>query len=371
MSSVPLPDWEDDQEIADTDFSNLDDPFADDGFLSEFPDYAYEPLDAPFIPSSPVQADVSITTRPDEALSSNGAWSWHDAALVGIERTNEAGTTRYEVGCVDLYANSQTGDFGGNYLRLDSFNDVDGAASLYHDLQREIHDQRLLPFYVAEFAARKAAERAAERGIEEPSWIACSPAEYAAYEESRLLSVEDRDRPPTFALQHLLHQAADLSGITSRSDHAPSADEHSSTFQALHAIGIQAEGFDPDQDPPPFFDEQTNTAYWIGVFQPDRTDSSNCVASILSLTRNAQSGEVEAQLAPCVPGDWDKAYQVCERLLDAVEKGGINHCFNTAESMALATDQRALWEQERGVSLEPDDARELADYTRSAWEIDL
>ena len=58
MSTMPLRDWEDDQELADTDFSEPDDPFADDGFLSEFPDYAYQPLDEPFVPSSPVQTDI-------------------------------------------------------------------------------------------------------------------------------------------------------------------------------------------------------------------------------------------------------------------------------------------------------------------------
>ena len=183
--------------------------------------------------------------------------------------------------------------------------------------------------------------------------------------------MDNRNLPTTPALQNPLSQLVHLSGITSRSDQGPVDDEHRSAFQALHAIGIQAEGFDPDRDPPPFFDKQTGTAYWIGVFQPDRTNSSNCVASILSLTRNAQSGDVEAQLAPCVPGDWDKAYQACERLLDAVEKGGIDRCFDTAESMALAADQRALWEKQRGMELQPDAAQELADYYRSVWDIDL
>jgi hypothetical protein len=144
-----------------------------------------------------------------------------------------------------------------------------------------------------------------------------------------------------------------------------------STFQALKDIGLEAEGFDPDKDPPPFFDEATNTAYWIGVFQPDRHDPSNCVASILSLARDPKTGEVEAMLAPCVPGDWDKAYEACEHLLTAVEKGGIERCFDTAEGMALAADQRKLWEQERGVALESDAAHDLADYAHSAWEIEL
>jgi hypothetical protein len=80
---------------------------------------------------------------------------------------------------------------------------------------------------------------------------------------------------------------------------------------------------------------------------------------------------MEAQLAPCVPGDWDKTHEAAEYLLGVVEKGGIERAFETAEGMALATDQRELWEAERGLPLEPGAAQELADYTREEWEIDL
>jgi hypothetical protein len=141
---------------------------------------------------------------------------------------------------------------------------------------------------------------------------------------------------------------------------APSVDE-SAAFKALRDIGIAADGFNPD----------TGTAYWIGVFQPDRDDPENCVTSILSLGRDPDTGEMEAQLAPCVPGDWDKTHEAAEYLLGVVERGGIERAFETAEGMALATDQRELWEAERGLPLEPGAAQELADYTREEWEIDL
>jgi hypothetical protein len=107
------------------------------------------------------------------------------------------------------------------------------------------------------------------------------------------------------------------------------------------------------------------------VFQPDKEDRDNCVTSILSLGRNPETGEMEAQLAPCVPGEWDKAYTAAEYLIQVAQKGGIDRCFDAAEGMALATDQRALWENERGVALEPEAARDIADYTREAWEMDL
>ena len=53
------------------------------------------------------------------------------------------------------------------------------------------------------------------------------------------------------------------------------------------------------------------------------------------------------------------------------QKGGIERCFDAAEGMALATDQRGLWDSHRGVALEPDAAREIADYTRDTWEVEL
>jgi hypothetical protein len=139
----------------------------------------------------------------------------------------------------------------------------------------------------------------------------------------------------------------------------------------LNAIGIQAENFDPTADPPPFYDADTGTAYWIGVFQPDKDDRENCVTSILSLGRNPETGEMEAQLAPCVPGDWDKAYSAAEYLIQVADRGGIEQLFDTAEGMALATDQREFWETERGMPLESDAARDIADYTRDTWEVEL
>ena len=84
----------------------------------------------------------------------------------------------------------------------------------------------------------------------------------------------------------------------------PAVDE--ATFQALNAIGVQAENFDPNADPPPFYDAETGTAYWIGVFQPDKDDRENCVTSILSLGRNPETGEMLKQGR--IPGAIDRYY---------------------------------------------------------------
>lgn len=293
------------------------------------------------------------------------------ACLVGVERESDEGV-RYEIGAMDVYANVHTGDLGGSYLPIASFEDVDAAAAFYHNLQKQIHDRGLPAYQVPEFAEQQAF---AIRG-EPENWRGAIPEEYAAYEHLRDLedgSITERDEPPDHAVDPLIRTAMELGGVVVEPDvETPAPEiEDQSAFQALSAIGIEVENFDPAKDPPPFYDAETGTAYWIGVFQPDKEDREHCVASILSLGRNPGTGELEAQLAPCVPGDWEKAYSAAEYLIQVAQKGGIDRCFDAAEGMALATDQRELWENERGVALEADAAREIADYTREAWEVEL
>ncbi len=286
----------------------------------------------------------------------DAGWSWHDAGIIAVERAaSEHDSERYSIGAIDLYANANTGDLGGSYLEIGAFDELDEAAAFYHELQGEIHDQRLLPFQLTDFAY----ERASERGAV-PEWRGASDVEYAAYEEMR--SLDAPDLPP---------DDLDLDALFAADIDVPAASVESPAFKALRDIGIATDGFNPDADPPPFIDPETGTAYWIGVFQPDKDDPNHAVTSILSLGRNPNTGEMEAQLAPCVPGDWDKAYDAAEYLLNVVERDGIEHAFETAEGMALATDQRDLWEAERGLPLEPDAAQDLADFARNEWEIDL
>jgi len=345
----------------------LDFLMPDDLFESDPLDFDYLPEDVSFQPFS--AADVARSDEPAPAapsFSSDEGWSWHDATLIAVERANDDGEVAgYVIGAVDLYANTNTGDLGGSYLEIGSFDDLDQAAAYYHELQGEIHDQRLLPFQLVDFVGEKAHERAVEQGQPAPIWRAAGPVEYAAYEDARSLNTSDApDLPPD-------DLAFDAIFETEVESERAAADVETPSFKALREIGIAADGFDPETDPPPFIDPDTGTAYWIGVFQPDKDDPENCVTSILSLGRDPNTGEVEAQLAPCVPGDWDKAYSAAEYLLDVVEKDGIDRCLDTAEGMALASDQRELWDAERGIPLEPDAAQDLADYTRDQWDIDL
>jgi hypothetical protein len=186
-------------------------------------------------------------------------------------------------------------------------------------------------------------------------WRGAELEEYAAYEAMRGVDTYDMDEPPLEALDPLIETAARLGGVAVEHEvDTPHLEvEERAAFQALNAIGIEAEGFDPSKDPPPFYDEVTGTAYWIGVFQPDKDDRENCVTS------------------PCVPGEWDKAYSAAEYLIGVAQKGGIDRCFDAAEGMALATDQRELWDEARGIALEREAADEIAQYTRESWEVEL
>lgn len=298
------------------------------------------------------------------------AWAWHDARLIGVDRGEDAGNRRYEIGAIDLYADANTGDLGGSYLPIASFSDEAPALGYYHDLQEQIHDQGLAPYQVQEFAEA----RAFEMNAEPENWRGAEPIEYAAYDYLRGLETFDpalADEPPQESVDSLIQTAIELGGVVVEPELEPETVVEEAAFQALNAIGVQAENFNPNADPPPFYDAETGTAYWIGVFQADPDDHEHCVTSILSLGRDPETGEMEAQLAPCVVGDWDKAYSAAEYLIQVAERGGIEQVFDTAEGMALATDQRDLWETARGVPLEAEAARDIADYTRDEWEVAL
>src|SRR5690606_8560859 len=145
-------------------------------------------------------------------------------------------------------------------------------------------EQGLATHQVPDFAEA----RAFEMNPEPTTWRGAEPPEYAAYEYLRDLEVFNpalADDPPDEAIDPLIQTAMELGGVI-EPEVEPVRDVDEAAFQALNAIGVQAEDFDPQANPPPFYDAETGTAYWIGVFQPDKDDRENCVTSILSLGRN-------------------------------------------------------------------------------------
>ena len=364
MSNEPLPfEWDDIPPPPGLDYSMPDDPFPPSLFEGAF-DYLRD--DDPLEPFTPPETGVAAASVSAPDFSADDGWGWHDATIVAVGRVLEDGEhEQYSIGAVDLYANVYTGDFGGSYLEIETFDDIEEAAAYYHELQADFHERGLLPFQLVDYVTNRAAEQAVARGEPAPAWRGATSLEYAAYDEMRSLDAPGVSDLPPDDLDRDANFRGAVFGQNNRSD------DEAGAFKALHDIGITAEDFDPDVDPPPFVDLETGMAYWIGVFQPDQDDPHYFVTSILSLSRDPETGEMTAQLAPCVPGDWEKAHEAAEYLLSVIERGGIDRAFETAEGMALATDQRELWEAERGLLLEPNAAQELADYTREQWELDL
>ena len=329
----------------------------DDYLPPDMNDFGYLPDDDPFLaddwnllPDEPLPL-----AEPDTLDVADDDWGWVDARVIGLDRGEDA-PQRYEIGAVDLYGSASTGDLGGSYLPIASFDAQQDAAEFYHDLQGQIHEQGLRPDQVPKFAEGQARAM----NPEPANWRGALSEEYAAYEQARDRDFAPSDEPPAHAIDDLAQTAVALTADEREQD----------VFQALNAIGVEADGFDPNAAPPPFFDQQTNTAYWIGVFQADPDDPEHCVTSILSLGRD-QTGAMNAQLAPCVPGDWDKAHEAAEYLIGVAQKGGIDQLFDAAEGMALATDQRERWQAERGLPLTDDKTQEIADYAADTWEVEL
>jgi len=148
-----------------------DDPYGDDWFLSEPPpDLDYTPDDDPWLPIDdrfvPTDAAPQFDMPPPGQDGLQGlempeptdeGWAWQDARLIGVERVDDVGT-QYEIGCMDVYANLNTGDLGGSYLPIASFGDADVAAVYYHDLQGQMHREGVASHEVPAFAEQAAAQ---------------------------------------------------------------------------------------------------------------------------------------------------------------------------------------------------------------------
>lgn len=324
---------------------------------------AYVPDPVPFTAVTDDAVPSAPTTAIDDRMASETPelaeeWHWQDARLIGVDRGVESTNGRYEIGGIDVYADPQNGDLAASYLPIAAFDNIEAAEDLYHDLQAELHTSDTPIHRLAAFAEAHAFAQQPEPA----NWRSAGAAEYAAYEYIQQAETQAPDLPPDAALDTLLDTARELGGKVRAIEPTPEQ-------QALTAIGLDATGFDPATNPPPFYDPDTDTAYWIGIFQADSEDREHCVTSILSLGRDAESEALVAHLAPCVPGDWEKAQQAAAHLAAIAERDGIEPLFDAAEALALATDQRTHWQDERGVPLAADTAQHIAAHTPS--EIDL
>lgn len=257
------------------------------------------------------------------------AWRWQDTRLVGVERDDQ--TDRYEIGAMDVYAHVETGEVVGQYLPLMQFADEATAIEQFNALD----DQ---------FILQPEAEQVAflESQTANPAWQPAGAAEFDAY---HYLTGQQSDELPLDAIDPMLEQTFELGGVAlPEPEIVPSP-----TQAALGEIGVRLAY--ADLEPPMFSDEATNTHFWIGVFQPDTSDTENCITSILSLTPD-EAGGFQAQLAPCAVGDWELANTNANFLIEKAQQGGMDHAFDAAEAMARGSQQHDIWQSERGIPME-------------------
>src|SRR5262245_55188799 len=239
-----------------------EDPFPDDLFAGlppedKAPDDSYDvelahdpfppPLDSDIHNAVEALARLSGEEGPVMPQPGDENWSWQDARLVAVDRGETGGDLRYEIGCMDVYQDLEDGDLGASYLSIATFADETVATAFYHDLQREVHDQGLSDADLPDFAGQKAAIFNPEAA----QWRGASSEEYSAYEYLRDLDALNRtlplDTPPDPHHEVFFRTAP---AATDSVSPAQPADDPS-MFNALNAIGIEAEGFDPTKDPPP------------------------------------------------------------------------------------------------------------------------
>lgn len=269
-----------------------------------------------------------VTNAQSPEFEAVAGWTWYDAALIATEvpAAGQGGQPEIAIGAVDLYRSARSGDIGGAYLEIARFPDLEGAADYYRGLQADVEEQRLPPFALADFARDKAHERNPEA-----LWSTIGEPELTAYYAIRTLELPDpTDLPPV---------GLDLNALLEIND-------PQQTTPALNAIGIAAESFDPADNPPACISADSQTAYWIGVFQPDPDDRAHCLTSVLSLGPNPETGALEAQLAPCLSGDFDTTWRTAENLIEIAERGGLEPALDAAESLALVAGQPEFWQRD-------------------------
>ena len=105
-------------------------------FMDEPPPETWDYDPEPFV-ISPDQQSLPGFEPPPVPPEPLDNWSWLDARFVGLERVDAGGElTGYEVGCVDLYADTVSGDLGGTFLRVQAFapDELDQAEDLFSRL---------------------------------------------------------------------------------------------------------------------------------------------------------------------------------------------------------------------------------------------
>ncbi|KAB2893807.1 MAG: hypothetical protein F9K28_07610 [Bacteroidetes bacterium] len=301
--------------------------------------YAAEPLDLP--------AEVYSTqgTHPPASdglpIERDSTWRLQHTGILIEEVFADAPTPdHYAVGVVEVWQDPQTGDQTGTYLHMADAPHLARAEEMRSNIYHLVDEAEVADADLGDFAHGLIKHRG--------EWQPLTEAQWQVVDQSLAPDTPDFQDDATWAARdRLLAQVFEVSGDELEREEI---DQPHELQTVMRGLGLQAEDFNPANTPPPLFDDSTNTAYWIGVYQPDPSNPNEAITSILSIQQD-DNGQPVAHLAPVATGDWDHAYRTAEYLLGVAERTqDVGQVLDAAEGMAVATQQRDLW----GIPVEED-----------------
>ncbi|MBZ0310382.1 MAG: hypothetical protein K8I82_30250 [Anaerolineae bacterium] len=277
---------------------------------------------------------------PASHIERDTSWQLQHSQIMieAIQSDPHADPTGYAVGVVEVWQDPQTGDQAGTYLHMADAPYLQRAEEMQSNIYRLVDEAGVSEAEFGNFAHGLIKGRGEWQPLTDAQWRQVDNTlapDTPNFDDDVLWAERDR----------LLAQA--FEAVESEPPILPNYD------QAVKDLGIQIEGFDPNTTPPPLFDAKTNTAYWIGVYQDPETPDQG-ITSLLSIQMD-ENDTPQARLAPVAMGDLDHAQRTAEYLLTVAERTqDVGQMLDAAESMAVATQHRELWEAGQGIAVEAD-----------------
>jgi hypothetical protein len=284
MSMMPPPDNWIPEEPPDLYFSDVvvqeppewvyDEPPLDDAIFERLDHYAPPPIlsadtyhapDEIYVDTPPLELVEDIPIREVSLLDTverDTDWLLQESGIIieAIQPDRDADPTGYAVGVVEIWQDPHTGDQTGTYLHMADAPHLERAEEMRGNIYRLADERNIPDAEFGDFAHGLIKGRGEWQPLSDTQWerIDTPPApDTPDFTDDALWEARGR----------MLEQAFEtLADDFQRED----IDETIELEQVIQGLGIQIEDFDPAITPPPLFDEETNTAYWVGVYQHPR-----------------------------------------------------------------------------------------------------